>query len=474
MLNASSEHRRRRILKHAATLLAAALLAYAVFLVAQSWRQAKSGQTSQAATIAALGGNALDIYFEQLEIGMRNLGADLAGTTRQQPDLERAFVLFRRFQALHTELGSVMLLRGDGQILLTGTTPNQPDLPTLAGDPAFAKIVGELQGGRSFVISRPVLGNIDKSWVVSARHAVTDQSGKLAYIISANLPTDMLQRYRVDASAPEIGALGLLRDDGYLVSRYPQPEGASLDQLYGQPVAGAMLEFLRANGYPQQGQVEMRDSDGTLSGLLVLRRLQHYPLTLFVEIPIAGIRAAWWHDMHAPYLLMALVLAGTLAFFGLSLQRRRIWSQAQRCEEMRRNYEEALQDRSPNEILMFDTATLQATYANDAALENLGYTLQQLSGKNLLDLQPQLGIEALGALMEPLRRGEQESVKYQTMQTRANGSSYPVEVGLQLLTAEDGDEKFLAIVNDISALKQAEENIRKLNVPVERRAARGK
>ena len=467
MANTSSEHRPGRILKYSATLLVVVLLAYAAFLVSQSWREAKSEQASQLATIAALSENSIDIYFTQLKIGMQNLGADLA-VTHKKPDLDRAFALVSRFQGLHTELDNVMLIRSDGQILLTGTTPNQPDLPTLAGDPAFKKIRDELQQGPPFAIGRPVTGHIDTSWVVSARYAVTDRAGKLAYIISANLPVDMMQRYWIDSITPRITALGLVRDDGYLVSRYPEPDAASLDKLYGKPVEGAMAEYLRANDHPQQGQVEIRNSDGKTTGLLVMRRLQHYPLTLFVEMPVTEIKAAWWHDMHAPYFVMALVLACTFAFYSLRFQRR-AWIVEKRRKELQRHYEHALRERSPNEIFMFDTDTLQITYANDYALENLGYTLEQLQKKTILGLHPESGIESFGAMIEQLRRGEQESITYQTVQARENGSTYPVEVNLQLITSEDGVERFLAIIHDITALKQAEENIQKFNAPVERR-----
>ena len=473
MINASGEHRPKRILKFSATLLVLALLAYATFLISQSWREAKSDQASQLATIADLSEIAIDTYFTQLEIGMQNLGADLADTDNKF-DLDRAFKLVSRFQEMHTELGNVMLIRGDGQLLLTGNTPNSLDLPTLAKDSAFMNFRGELLQGPDFAIGKPVMGHIDNSWVVSARYAVTDQTGKLVYILSANLPANMLQRYRVDSTTPRITALGLIRDDGYLVSRYPEPDAASLDKMYGKPAEGAMVEYLRANNYPQHGQVEMPGSDGKAKGLRVMRRLQHYPVTLFVEMPMSEIKAAWWHKMHAPYVLMALLLAGIFAFYGMSLRRRRTWSVAQRREELRRNYEQALDERSPNEIFMFDADTLQFTYANDYALEKLGYSLEQLQKNNILSLHPEMGIESFAAMIEPLRRGEQESIKYQTAQARGNGRTYPVEVNLQLMKSDDGGEGFLAIINDITALRQAEENIRAFNAPVERRASRRK
>ncbi len=471
MMNASVVHHPKRFMKYAATVLALALLAYATFLVLQSWQEAESDQANQLATIADLSENSIDTYLTQLEIGMQILGADLADTHRK-PDLDRAFKLVNRFQKLHTELGNVILIRSDGRILLTGKTPNNPDMPTLAKDPIFMQFRGELLQDPAFAIGRPVMGNIDNRWVVAARYAVTDQAGKLLYIISANLPANLLQRYWPDSTIPGISALGLVRDDGYMVSRYPEPDAAGMDNLYGKPAAGAMIGYLRANNYPQHGQVEMPGNGGKAAYLRVMSRLQHYPLTLFAEVPMSGIKAAWWGRMRTPFILMALLLAIIFTFLVVSLRGRRTWTMAQRREELRHTYEQALDERSPNEIFMFSADTLQFTYANDYALEHTGYSLAQLQQKTLLSLHPELGIESFRAMIEPLRRGEQESIKYQTVQARENGSTYLVEVSLQLMKLDDGGEGFLAIINDITALNQAEENIRAFNAPVERRAAR--
>jgi PAS domain S-box-containing protein len=470
MPTTSTDPRPNRFLKYAAPLLVVVLLAYAAFLVSQSWRAAKSEQARQMATIAALTGNAVDLYFTQLKIGMMNLGADLSASNGK-PDLDRAFALLNRFQGQHTELRNVMLIRADGQVLLTGANTSRRGLPTLAGDPAFNKFMQELQPSPHFAVGQPVMGTIDKRWVVAARYAFADRSGKLAYVISANLPLDMLQRYWVDSITPGITALGLLRDDGYLVSLYPEPDEASQDVLFGKPGAGAMAALPRVDKQTMQAQIEINNEHTGKPSLMVLRRLQNLPLTLFVEMPVTEIKTAWWRDMHAPYFLMALVLACTFAFYGLKSQRR-AWSVEKRRKVLQRNYEHALRDRSPNEIFMFDTDTLQITSANDHALEDLGYTLEQLQQKTLLSLHPESGIESFAEKIEPLRRGKQESITYQTVQARADGSSYPVEVILQLIKGDDGVERFLALVQDISALKLAEENLRNFNAPVERRGGR--
>jgi PAS domain S-box-containing protein len=351
--------------------------------------------------------------------------------------------------------------------------PNEPDLPTLANTPIFKNIRDELQRGSPFVISQPMMGHIDKSWIVSARYAVTDPAGKLIFIISANLPVDMMQRYWIDSITPKITALGLVRDDGYVVSSYPEPDASNQDKLYGKPVEGAMALYLRANDRPQQAPVELRNSDGKITSLLVMRRLQHYPLTLFVEMPVTEIKAVWWRDLHAPYFLMALLLACTFAFYGLK-NKRRAWSVEKRRRELQHHYEQILRERSANEVFMFDTDTLQITFANDSALENLGYTLEQLQQKTLFSLHPESDVATFGTVIAPLREGERDSISYQTIQARENGSTYPVEVSLQLIKMENGGEKFLAIAHDITGRRQAEENIQKFNAPVERRGGRDK
>lgn len=298
---------------------------------------------------------------------------------------------------------------------------------------------------------------------------MSDRNGKLLYILSANLPGNLLQLYRADSASPKIAALGLVRDDGYLISRYPEPDVASMDEIYGQPAADAMTDYLHANHHPQRGQVEMPGGDGKARELRVMQRLQHFPVTLFIEVPMPEIKAAWWGDRHEPYFMMALLLASMAALYGLSHRHRRAWSEAERRAALRRRYEQALNERSQNEIFMIDADTLQFSYANDCALEKLGYTLAQLQQINLLALHPRLGVETLGAMIEPLRRGERESVKYQTIQACANGSTYPVEVSLQLMKTEEGGEGFMAIVNDITALRQAAENLRAYSAPAERR-----
>lgn len=470
MTSTSGNFHPKQILNYVLILLALVLLGCASLLITRSWEEGKSDYVSRMESTADLSAIALDSYFTQLSLAMQALGADIAKTPGKI-QLERAYTQVNRFQRLHTELGNVMLIRGDGQVLLTGTTPYRPDLLTLGDDPAFLQLRDELLQGPPFAVGRPVMGHIDTSWVVAARYAVTDQAGKLRFILSANLPGDFLRRYLRGSAKSDVAALGLMRNDGYLVSQHPQIPLASRDQLYGKPVDGAMMNYLLAEDKPERRGVELPGEDGNQALLRLTQRLEDFPLTVYVDVPKSAIEAAGWRRVKLSYLLLTLLLATVFVTYGMARRHRRKWSVAQRREALRRGYEESLHERSPNEIFMFDATTLRFSYANDAALENTGYSLAELQHKTILALHPAMSIESFERLIEPVRRGEVESVDYQANQLRADGSSYPAGVHLQLIKADDAEEGFLAIINDITARRVAESNISQFNAPVERRTS---
>ncbi len=178
MTNTSGEHRPRRLLKYSAILLVVAQLAYAGYLAVESRHEVRNEQAALLATVADLDASAVDSYFSQLEIGMRNLGAELTDTQRKR-DLGRAYGLVHRFQKLHTELGNVILMRGDGRMLLTGNEPNNPDMPTLAGDPVFMKFRDELQQGRA-VRDRPAVGGQYRQTLGRCRALCGERPGRQA------------------------------------------------------------------------------------------------------------------------------------------------------------------------------------------------------------------------------------------------------------------------------------------------------
>ncbi|MFA6598219.1 MAG: PAS domain S-box protein [Ignavibacteriaceae bacterium] len=116
-------------------------------------------------------------------------------------------------------------------------------------------------------------------------------------------------------------------------------------------------------------------------------------------------------------------------------------------------------EKSLNEIYVFDAATLKFEYVNNSALENLGYSFQEICGLTPVDIKPEFTEETFRHAVEPLITGTDELFVFETIHRRKDGSDYPVEVHLQLHRLEDKNV-FFAIINDITEHKRTEAALR--------------
>jgi len=114
---------------------------------------------------------------------------------------------------------------------------------------------------------------------------------------------------------------------------------------------------------------------------------------------------------------------------------------------------------SLNEIYVFDSRSYKFSQVNKGARENLGYTMEELRNLTPLDIKPEFTLETFSQLVEPLRSGAKDIVKFKTLHRRKDGSQYPVDVNLQLISYGE-TPTFVAIINDITQQKHLEEQLR--------------
>ncbi len=106
-------------------------------------------------------------------------------------------------------------------------------------------------------------------------------------------------------------------------------------------------------------------------------------------------------------------------------------------------------ESSLNEIYIFSASNLCFLDVNRGARENLGYTLEELQELTPLDIKPEYTLEQFERLILPLRQGEREKIEFNTYHRRKDGTTYPVEVHLQLRDF-DAEPIFVAIILDTS------------------------
>ncbi|MBL6933775.1 MAG: PAS domain S-box protein [Alphaproteobacteria bacterium] len=116
-------------------------------------------------------------------------------------------------------------------------------------------------------------------------------------------------------------------------------------------------------------------------------------------------------------------------------------------------------ENSFNEIFFFDAETLCFTQVNRGARENLGYSPEEFALLTPVDIKPQFTAEAFAELLVPLRSGKERLLRFETVHRRKDGSTYDVSVKLQL-SSEESPPIFVAIIEDITERKQAEEALR--------------
>jgi PAS domain S-box-containing protein len=106
----------------------------------------------------------------------------------------------------------------------------------------------------------------------------------------------------------------------------------------------------------------------------------------------------------------------------------------------------AMLEAVQNELYVFKPDTLLFEYVNQSAQHNLGYPMAQLLQMGPMDLKP-LSRQQFLQLLTPLALGEQQLLRFETTHQRADGSSYPIEVNLQLVETRSGS-RYLAVIHD--------------------------
>jgi PAS domain S-box-containing protein len=225
-----------------------------------------------------------------------------------------------------------------------------------------------------------------------------DGNGKLLYIIQATLPLSRQQSFWQSLYLPKDAILGLLGDDGYLLSRYPSPHAANMETVYGKPRTGALIKSLRETHFPQMGVVEGASSAGSME-VMAFHRLSWNQVTLSVAIPMANVRAAWWKNNQAFYLLTFTFLLSGIGIYLWLLRRQVFWEVEREAANQKIIDANRAKDQAEKELLELELDDVKLaldhhsiisiadvsgkiTYANEKFCEVSGYSADELLGQN--------------------------------------------------------------------------------------------
>ncbi len=118
-------------------------------------------------------------------------------------------------------------------------------------------------------------------------------------------------------------------------------------------------------------------------------------------------------------------------------------------------------DNSMNEVFIFDAETLLFNYVNKEAQKNIGYTLDEITNLTPVDIKQDFDKESFLDLIEPILNGSKESLVFDTVHKRKDGSLYDVEIRLQFMDF-GGKKNFVVIAYDITDQKRKEDELKSL------------
>jgi PAS domain S-box-containing protein len=124
---------------------------------------------------------------------------------------------------------------------------------------------------------------------------------------------------------------------------------------------------------------------------------------------------------------------------------------------------------NPNPMWIFDESTLSFLAVNEAAIKLYGWSREEFLRMTIIDIRPPEETPKLARKLA-VQRGSRAAFVGGWQHWKKDGTKFEVEVTISCLQFQGRDAR-LTMVNDVTARKQAEEQLRQLNATLERRVA---
>jgi diguanylate cyclase (GGDEF)-like protein/PAS domain S-box-containing protein len=116
-------------------------------------------------------------------------------------------------------------------------------------------------------------------------------------------------------------------------------------------------------------------------------------------------------------------------------------------------------DLTLDAVFLFDVETLRFIYVNQGAVDQTGIPREKLLTLHPFDIKPEYPEPKFRQLIEPLRHGERDQVRFETSHRHGDGHDVPVEISMQLVAPRGETARYVAISHDITQRKRHEQTL---------------
>jgi diguanylate cyclase (GGDEF)-like protein/PAS domain S-box-containing protein len=376
-------------LNRVTNVVIALVLLLFVFYAIDSWQKVKAREDQHMESILVLMARTLDTYFLSKQAGMLTLAEaidKLPGGPGNRAGMQH---LLEDYKKHRQDISLAFVTDMRGQFLASSHTRELGPLPSIGEQPSFQVFLSEYDNTRGVYLGRPQLGMLTGQWAFSLRYVLRDRTGKGVAVLTDVFPTDFLVSVWREVPLVERLVVGIMRDDGYLLSRYPLPTTLRKEDVFGKPRTGALYSHLKQHDFPWYGRVT---GPTALSGgddfVNVFYRLESFPATAFVAQPAHQIVYLWFAGIGTPLVMLILLLVS------IKLVSWKLVEQARRSEAERMAADAALRASEAEQRFLIDNlmtgvvvhdAAGAVLRCNNEASKLLGLSFEQMTGKHLID-----------------------------------------------------------------------------------------
>ena len=111
-------------------------------------------------------------------------------------------------------------------------------------------------------------------------------------------------------------------------------------------------------------------------------------------------------------------------------------------------------DQTFDAVFIFDSQTLYFTYVNHGAVNQIGYSREEMLNMTPVDIKPEFTQASFREMLAPLTKKQVASLSLETVHRHRDGRHIPVDILLQLVDRPGGSSEFVAIVRDVTEQKR--------------------
>jgi diguanylate cyclase (GGDEF)-like protein/PAS domain S-box-containing protein len=432
-------------------LFIALLLTFALLHGGRAWLHVEDNERNNLRTVLSLSHKLLNRFFEQQQTGLRDLASEIAPQGRLLSPAAMARIV-QRYRLQHPDLLAVHVLSPQGRYLASTSECGTAGLPSRADDPDFRSL---LQSGERFNISRSHRDAAEPRWHFGIRHVLRDARGQPLAVLIFGVPVDLLSGFWRDMPAIERMVIGVLRDDAYLLSRYPVRQGTSEEEVYGIPRNGALRRHLVAQNFPATGQVQGPNQIAGVDYLNVYARLEGLPLTVYAAMPVHTVLEIWWGQVRATLLLLLLMGGSGIWAYRYFLRRQLQWETVREQAALRL---QGIIESAMDAIISIDERHRIVIF-NSAAEAMFGHARDQVLGQPISMLVPAQHRAAYDGEIDAFVRSGRSNGSMtrpgQRNALHADGHQFPIEGAISQVTT-DGRKTCTMVIRDITARIEAQ------------------